>query len=209
MPGAGPSAAVFRARLLRPGTTGPITQILIEIAPFDEWARAWRVNVAPCPGCAAVVAAGDAAVGGCDWSGRIEWGDDMHTTQPQSRPQHPVVVAHRAADRRGRNVHYQLVPNMRRAVTPAPSLLATKLNPRLRRRRRAAEVLQPCDPGGRPFVSRRDRWSHLIGRGIGDRRVDQPIQDQLVDIDESHRGIVGCAHRAKLATQTQGCVGGM
>jgi uncharacterized membrane protein len=29
---------------------------------------------------------------------RIEWGDDMHTTQPQSRPQHPIVVAHRAAD---------------------------------------------------------------------------------------------------------------
>jgi hypothetical protein len=46
----------------------------------------------------------------------------------------------------------------------------------------AVETLQPRDPGRRPFVSHRDRWSHLIGRRIGDRRVDQPIQDQLIDI---------------------------
>ncbi len=26
----------------------------------------------------------------------IEFGDDMHTTQPEGRQQHPVVVAHRA-----------------------------------------------------------------------------------------------------------------
>jgi uncharacterized membrane protein len=36
-------------------------------------------------------------IGGLDCSGQmIALGDDMHTTQPEGRPQHPVVVAYRA-----------------------------------------------------------------------------------------------------------------
>ncbi len=73
----------------------------------------------------------------------------------------------------------------RRSAEPVPAI--------------AVEVLQPGDPRGRPFVARRDRCSYLVGRRIGDRRVDQPIQGRLVDVDERHRGTANCAHRAKLA----------
>jgi len=71
---------------------------------------------------------------------------------PRSRNAAPAArsssrTAGRSSQRAARNMatfsvidQYQLVPNMRRAATPAPSLLATKSNPRLRRTRRAARL---------------------------------------------------------------------
>ncbi len=61
----------------------------------------------------------------------------------------------------------------------------------------AVKVPQPGNPGGRPFVSGCDRFSHLVGRRTCDRCVDQLLQDRLVDIDQSHCWTVGCAHRAQ------------
>jgi uncharacterized membrane protein len=61
------------------------------------WPLSERSVVVPCRIRLPSIATGAAAVGGVDCVGRtIKLGDNMQTTQPESRPQHPVVVAHQA-----------------------------------------------------------------------------------------------------------------